>query len=84
MKFLALTLLPALFYFHCFAQSNINGHPVWIMQGNIYEVNARQYTPEGTFIVFEKSLPRLKQMGMEALWFMPVSNKFLYCSNDCQ
>jgi hypothetical protein len=22
----------------------INGHPAWIMQGNIYEVNVRQYT----------------------------------------
>lgn len=73
MKFLALTLLPALFYFHSFAQSNINGHPAWIMQGNIYEVNVRQYTPEGTFTAFEKSLPRLKQMGVETLWFMPVN-----------
>ena len=26
-----------------------DGHPAWIMQGNIYEVNVRQYTPEGTF-----------------------------------
>ncbi|RYE89020.1 MAG: alpha-amylase, partial [Cytophagaceae bacterium] len=23
-------------------------HPAWILQGNIYEVNVRQYTPEGT------------------------------------
>ena len=22
-------------------------HPSWIMQGNIYEVNVRQYTPQG-------------------------------------
>src|SRR6478735_9351312 len=57
------------------AQDNglVNGHPAWIMQGNIYEVNVRQYTPEGTFKAFEKSLPRLKKMGVQTLWFMPVT-----------
>ena len=35
--------------------ATIDGHPAWIMQGNIYEVNVRQYTPEGTFAAFEKS-----------------------------
>ena len=54
-----------------FAQNEkIDGHPAWIMQGNIYEVNVRQYTPEGTFKAFEKSLPRLKEMGVQTLWFM--------------
>ena len=28
--------------------ATINGHPAWIDQGNIYEVNIRQYTPEAT------------------------------------
>ncbi len=51
----------------------IDGHPAWIMQGNIYEVNVRQYTPEGTFNAFEKSLPRLKAMGVQTLWFMPIN-----------
>jgi glycosidase len=49
------------------------GHPSWIMQGNIYEVNIRQYTPEGNFKAFEKHLPRLKQMGVQTLWFMPIN-----------
>jgi glycosidase len=39
---------------------------------NIYEVNLRQYTNEGTFNAFAKHLPRLKAMGVEILWFMPV------------
>jgi alpha-amylase len=52
--------------------SSINGHPAWINQGNIYEVNVRQYTPEGTFKAFEKHLPRLKAMGVQTLWFMPI------------
>ncbi len=51
----------------------VDGHPDWIMQGNIYEVNVRQYTPEGTFKAFEKHLDRLKQMGVQTLWFMPIN-----------
>ena len=54
-------------------ESVIDGHPGWIMQGNIYEVNVRQYTPEGTFKSFAKSLPRLKKMGVQTLWFMPIN-----------
>jgi len=51
----------------------IDGHPGWIMQGNVYEVNVRQYSPEGTFKAFEKSLDRLKEMGVQTLWFMPIN-----------
>ncbi|MBI2282485.1 MAG: DUF3459 domain-containing protein [Bacteroidetes bacterium] len=51
----------------------IDGHPAWIMQGNIYEVNIRQYTPEGTFAAFAKHLDRLQQMGVQTLWFMPIN-----------
>ena len=49
------------------------GHPDWILQGNIYEVNVRQYTPEGTFKAFAKHLDRLKNMGVQTLWFMPIN-----------
>lgn len=49
------------------------GHPAWIMQGNIYEVNIRQYTREGTFKAFAKHLDRLKAMGVQTLWFMPLN-----------
>lgn len=48
-------------------------HPAWIMQGNIYEVNVRQYTPEGTLNAFAKHLDRLQKMGVETLWFMPLN-----------
>jgi alpha-amylase len=47
--------------------------PAWILQGNIYEVNVRQYTQEGTFNAFAASLDRLKQMGVQTLWFMPIN-----------
>ena len=51
----------------------INGHPAWIMQGNIYEVNVRQYTEEGTLNAFAKHLDRLKEMGVQTIWFMPIN-----------
>lgn len=46
--------------------------PSWVLQGNIYEVNIRQYTPEGTFKAFGAHMARLKEMGVETLWFMPI------------
>jgi glycosidase len=47
-------------------------HPNWSKDSTIYEVNIRQYTPEGTFKAFESHLPRLKELGVEILWFMPI------------
>ena len=47
-------------------------HPAWADSASIYEVNIRQYTPEGTFRAFEKHLPRLDSMGVGILWLMPV------------
>lgn len=46
--------------------------PAWADNANIYEVNIRQYTPEGTFNAFSRHLPRLRNMGVEILWFMPI------------
>ena len=45
----------------------------WANDTNIYEVNLRQYTQEGTFNAFIKELPRLRDMGIEILWFMPIT-----------
>lgn len=45
----------------------------WSYNTNIYEVNLRQYTTEGSFDAFAKSLPRLRDMGIEILWFMPIT-----------
>lgn len=45
----------------------------WKHSTNIYEVNLRQYTSEGTFAAFGKHLPRLKKMGVETLWLMPIT-----------
>ena len=40
---------------------------------SVYEVNTRQYTPEGSFGAFARHLPRLADMGVDILWFMPVT-----------
>jgi glycosidase len=45
----------------------------WVKGSNIYEVNIRQYTPEGTFAAFAKHLPRLRDMGIDILWLMPIT-----------
>ncbi|MBW7674883.1 alpha-amylase family glycosyl hydrolase [Chryseobacterium chendengshani] len=45
----------------------------WKHTTNIYEVNLRQYTKEGSFKAFEKEMPRLKNMGVKTLWFMPIT-----------
>jgi glycosidase len=47
-------------------------HPEWSRNAVIYEVNIRQYSSEGTFAAFEKDLPRLKDLGVDVLWLMPV------------
>ena len=44
----------------------------WLDTCVLYEVNVRQYTEEGTFKAFEKHLDRLKDMGINTLWFMPI------------
>lgn len=48
-------------------------HPKWSYSTNVYEVNVRQYTPEGTYAAFAKNLPRLRDMGVQVLWFMPIT-----------
>lgn len=47
-------------------------HPDWATNATIYEVNLRQFTPEGTFRAFEAHLPRLAAMGVSIVWLMPV------------
>ena len=38
----------------------------------VYEMNVRQYTPEGTFAAAQPELPRLKELGIDILWLMPI------------
>ncbi|MBN2892608.1 MAG: alpha-amylase [Bacteroidales bacterium] len=47
-------------------------YPEKIKSAVIYEVNIRQYSPEGTFNAFTEQIPRLADMGVDILWLMPV------------
>ena len=49
-----------------------NTSPEWSNNLTIYEVNLRQYTPQGTIRAFREHLPRLKSLGVGILWFMPI------------
>lgn len=53
-------------------ESQVLKHPDWSKNATIYEVNVRQHTPEGTFKAFEADIPRLKEMGVDILWLMPI------------
>ncbi|HUL53453.1 MAG TPA: alpha-amylase family glycosyl hydrolase [Opitutaceae bacterium] len=46
--------------------------PEWIRKETIYEVNVRQFSAAGTFAGVEADLPRLKDLGVGVLWFMPI------------
>lgn len=48
-------------------------HPEWSRNATIYEVNIRQYSQEGTFNAFSEQIPRLKKMGIDILWLMPIN-----------
>jgi 1,4-alpha-glucan branching enzyme len=47
-------------------------HAEWTKNASIYQINTRQFTPEGTFRAAERELPRLKALGVDILWLMPI------------
>jgi len=48
-------------------------HPEWSKNAVIYQLNTRVFTPEGTFKAAEAQLPRLKSLGIDIIWLMPVN-----------
>jgi glycosidase len=47
-------------------------HPEWSRDAVIYQINTRQFTPEGTLEAAAGHLPRLKKLGVDILWLMPI------------
>jgi len=72
MKKLLIGTLAALAIAACTVPKEPSIHPEWTYDSVVYEVNIRQYTPEGTFKAFEQHLPRLKELGVDVLWLMPM------------
>ena len=75
-RILLFSLLAALLLGACTPAPKTETAPVnpleWSNDAVMYEVNVRQFTPEGTFNAFAEHLPRLKELGVEILWFMPI------------
>ena len=46
--------------------------PEWTRDAVIYQVNLRQFTAEGTLSAAARQLPRLKDLGVDILWLMPI------------
>ena len=44
----------------------------WADTSVVYELNVRQFTPEGTFAAAQRQLPRLKELGVDIIWLMPI------------
>ena len=47
-------------------------HPDWSRSATIYQVNTRQFSEDGTFAAVQRELPRLKDLGVDILWLMPI------------
>jgi cyclomaltodextrinase len=46
--------------------------PKWAKNATIYELNIRQYSPEGTFNKVTEDLKRIKDLGVDIIWLMPI------------
>lgn len=80
---LYLTIISSIFFTSCRSENTSDVkdrptsvteviHPEWSYNKSIYEVNVRQYSTEGTFKAVQDDLPRLKELGVGILWFMPI------------
>jgi glycosidase len=56
-----------------FGQAHVPmAHLPWTRNATIYEVNLRQYSQAGTINALTDDLPRLKKLGVDILWLMPI------------
>lgn len=75
MKIMTLFAIAALFAGCDFTKKEApqaTSYPDWVKNSVIYEINTRQYSPEGTFKALEADLPRIKELGIDILWMMPI------------
>jgi glycosidase len=47
-------------------------HYEWSKKATIYEVNVRQFSKEGNLNAITKDLQRIKDLGIDIIWLMPI------------
>ena len=67
-----LILIAALALFAGCAQPAPKADDHFVSDGVVYELNTRQFTPEGTFDAAREQLPRLHELGVDVVWLMPI------------
>ena len=72
MKKIILLIAAALMLAACTATTQKCKHAEWTEGSTVYELNVRQFTPEGTFDAALNRLPLIKNMGIDILWLMPI------------
>ena len=82
MKYFQLAFLFIVFFCSCKSEKKSDaiessevvefGLPEWAKDAVIYEVNTRQFSPEGNLKGIQDQLSRLKEMGIDILWLMPI------------
>lgn len=48
-------------------------NPDWSKDAVLYQLNLRQFSPEGTLAAAAKQLPRIKALGADIVWLMPIN-----------
>jgi len=46
--------------------------PTWVKSATVYEVNVRQYSSNSKLASVTSDIPRLKSLGVDVLWLMPI------------
>lgn len=46
--------------------------PSWINSATVYEVNVRDFSAAGDFASVTSALPRIKSLGTDVIWLMPI------------
>ncbi|HLP94331.1 MAG TPA: alpha-amylase family glycosyl hydrolase [Saprospiraceae bacterium] len=54
------------------SQTTLAPEPEWARSAVLYECNVRQFSASGNFAGVRAQLPRLKDLGIDVLWIMPI------------
>ena len=53
--------------------------PDWVKNAVVYQINIRQFSNEGNLAAVSQQLPRVKGLGVDILWLMPI---FPICEDE--